>query len=165
MDILIKIFGEGKELSTFQMSCRGIVIFIVTLALLRISGRRSFGLHNPLDNIIAITLGSVLSRAVVGVSPFIPVILTCLVIVLLHRALAWLIVHYASLGRAIEGRGIPLYENGVFLKKNMGRALASEEDILEGIRRSALTEDIDKIQKVYMERSGQVTVVTKKNAN
>ncbi|NNU33298.1 hypothetical protein HK413_02345 [Mucilaginibacter sp. S1162] len=47
MEILLKIFGEGKDLSALQMSCRGIVVFIIALALIRLSGRRSFGIRTP----------------------------------------------------------------------------------------------------------------------
>src|ERR1700761_784215 len=103
MEILLKIFGEGKDLSALQMSCRGIVIFFVALILIRISGRRSFGVRSPLDNIITISLGAIMSRAVVGASAFVPVIICCFVIVLLHRGIGWLIAGNKGFGRMIEG--------------------------------------------------------------
>src|ERR1700733_6885187 len=57
MHLLIEIFGEGKDLTFLQMTARGIVVFFLALLLIRISGRRSFGMHMPLDNIISIMLG------------------------------------------------------------------------------------------------------------
>lgn len=48
MEILIKIFGEGKELNALQMSGRGVVMFFIALVLIRISGRRSFGRPEPI---------------------------------------------------------------------------------------------------------------------
>jgi len=54
MYVLINIFGEGKELTLIQMCARGVVVFFIALILIRISGRRSFGMHMPLDNIISI---------------------------------------------------------------------------------------------------------------
>src|ERR1700761_5027241 len=99
MEILLKIFGEGKDLSALQMSCRGIVIFFVALVLIRISGRRSFGVRTPLDNIITISLGAIMSRAVVGASDFVPVIACCFAIVLLHRATGWLIAGHNRIGK------------------------------------------------------------------
>ena len=161
MDIIIDIFGEGKELNLLQMVCRGIVIFLITLGLLRISGRRSFGLRNPLDNIIAITLGSLLSRAVVGVSPFIPVVCTCLAIVLLHRIIGWLIVHNEWMERKIEGEKILLYNGNHFLEENMKRALACREDVMESVRQVNHTEQLDEVQTAYMERNGQITIINK----
>jgi uncharacterized membrane protein YcaP (DUF421 family) len=50
------VFGEGKDLSTLQMAMRTIVVFIACLALIRISGRRSFGNPSPLDYVVAILL-------------------------------------------------------------------------------------------------------------
>src|SRR6201747_1291859 len=112
MEILIKIFGEGKELNALQMSCRGIVMFFIALALIRISGRRSFGVRSPLDNIITISLGAVMSRAIVGASNFVPVVVCCFVIVLLHRFIGWLIANSKAFGRLVEGKKILLFEDG-----------------------------------------------------
>jgi uncharacterized membrane protein YcaP (DUF421 family) len=162
MELITSIFGEGKDLNTLQMSSRGIVVFFIALVLIRISGRRSFGLRTPLDNIVAISLGAVLSRAIVGASAFVPVILTCFVIVILHRIVGWLIVHNKRFGRFIEGDKIPLYLDGVFIKNNLDKALVGEEDIMQGVRKSALTENMDEIGKVYMERNGDISPIKKK---
>src|ERR1700744_867673 len=91
METLIKIFGTGKDLDTLQMCARGFVVFISAFVIIRISGRRSFGLRTPLDNIITILLGAILSRAVVGASPFVPVLLVCLLIAGMHRLMGWLV--------------------------------------------------------------------------
>src|ERR1700761_1893171 len=112
METLIHIFGQGKDLSALQMSCRGIVSFLTALILLRISGRRSFGLKTPLDNIIVILLGAVMSRAVVGASPFIPVVTSCLAIALMHRLFSALIANSKAFGHFVEGEKIPLFEDG-----------------------------------------------------
>jgi hypothetical protein len=38
MNVLIEIFGEGKNLDALQMSSRGVVMFFIALVLIRISG-------------------------------------------------------------------------------------------------------------------------------
>lgn len=161
MEILIKLFGEGKNLSTIQMSDRGIVVFFIALLLIRISGRRSFGLRTALDNIITISLGAVLSRAIVGASDFVPVIITCFVVVILHRIVGMLIANSTVFGRVIEGEKILLFEDGLFHKKNMKKALICREDLMQGVRKSAMTEDMGQVEKVFMERNGEISVIKK----
>ena len=162
MELLIKIFGEGKDLDALQMSSRGVVIFFIALILIRISGRRSFGVRTPLDNIITISLGAILSRAVVGASDFVPVVVCCFVIVLLHRLFGSLIAHSKSFGRFIEGEKMVLFENNAFNTDNMKNALVCQEDIMQGVRKSALTDDMDKIEKVYIERNGEISSIKKR---
>lgn len=164
MDWIIKIFGEGKDLNVLQMTCRGIVVFLIALILIRISGRRSFGMRTALDNIIVVLLGAVLSRAVVGASPFIPNIVACTFIVITHRLLGFLVTKSTIIARIVEGKKILLFEDGHFIDHKLGRALASEEDALQGVRKSALTEDLDDIDKIYMERNGEISAIRKKKS-
>lgn len=136
MDLLYQLIGEGKELTVLQMSIRAILIFLIAYILIRVSGRRSFGLHNPLDNIIVILLGAVLSRAVVGASPFIPVICACIAVVLMHRIFGWLISTNPKLGTWAEGEKMLLYENGRFHEENMRKSLIVKEEVLRALRLS-----------------------------
>ena len=157
------LFGIGKDLNTLQMCCRGIAIFFIALLLIRISGRRSFGLHTPLDNIIAILLGAVLSRAVVGASPFLPVTLTCFCIVLLHRFTAWLMLRHPIFYKLVEGDKRLIYAEGKFIRRNMNRFQIGEEDVLQEVCRTALTEDMSQIDKVYVERNGEISAIRKQS--
>jgi len=159
METLNELFGTGKDLTAIQMSCRGIVIFIITLILLRISGRRSFGMKTPLDNIIVILLGALLSRAVVGASPFWPIVAASLVLVIMHRLFGWVTVYSKGFRKLTQGNKIAVYENGKWMEDNLGKALICKEDVLQGVRKSALTEDMNKVQAVYMERNGEISVV------
>jgi uncharacterized membrane protein YcaP (DUF421 family) len=161
MDILLKIFGEGKDLTFWQMGNRGIAVFCIAFLLIRLSGRRSFGIKTPLDNIIAITLGAVLSRAIVGASDFLPVVYTCFVIVLLHRLLAWFKVRSIKASKLLDGEKILLFSDGRFIQENLDKALVCREDLLQGVRECALTDDMDNIESVYMERNGKISAIKK----
>jgi uncharacterized membrane protein YcaP (DUF421 family) len=161
MEIIYKFFGQGKDLSIIQMVMRGVAVFVIAFVLIRIAGRRSFGIRTPMDMIINILLGAILSRAVVGASPFLAVVICCLAIVILHRMMEWLLANHDKSARLLEGNKIELYSMGTFKRDNMKKALVCEEDILQGIRKTALTEDLSKIDKVYMERNGEITSVKK----
>ena len=161
MHVLTLIFGQGKDLDTLQMVCRGVVVFIIALVLIRISGRRSFGIRTPLDNIILVLLGAVLSRAVVGASPFVPTIVTCGVIVIMHRCIGYFIVCYNSFGKLVEGKKILLFKDNKFIKENLKKGLVCEEDIMQGVRKSALTDNMQDIDMVYIERNGEISAIRK----
>jgi uncharacterized membrane protein YcaP (DUF421 family) len=161
METVTAIFGEGTELSTTQMCSRAFVIFFVALALIRISGRRSFSMRSAFDNIITLLLGAVLSRVVYGASAFIPTVSACLLIVLLHRLFAWLSINDHMLGRVIKGEKILIYENGVVNQRNLHRSLMSEKDLFEAVRLKINTESLTDVDKIYCERNGEVSVLKK----
>jgi uncharacterized membrane protein YcaP (DUF421 family) len=161
MDIWLQIWGEGKELNALQMSCRGIAVFFIALLLIRISGRRSFGVRTPLDNIIVILLGATLSRGITGASPFLPTVAASLAVVVLHRLVGYLTAKKAVFSKLIEGDKIVLFRNNRFIKENMDRVLVSKEDVLQGVRESASTDKTEKIEIIYMERNGEISVIKK----
>ena len=161
MEFIYQLFGSGKDLTTGQMTARAIVVFLITLILIRISGRRSFGLHTPLDNIITIMLGAVMSRAIVGASDFVPVMASSAILVIIHRLFAYLMVHHPGFSRLVAGQKMLLFKEGNFMERNMDRAQIGKEDILQEVRKAALTEDLQSIEKIYIERNGEINSVKK----
>lgn len=159
MDYIKLLFGEGKELDALQMSLRAISVFIISFVLIRISGRRSFSMHGSFDNVVGILLGAILSRAVLGVSPFWPTIAAALVICILHRILGRLSVANPKIRRVIEGDKLLIYNEGKKNLPNMKRGLVSEEDIMQGLRKELQQESLEGIKKIYVEASGLITVV------
>lgn len=162
MDIINQLFGEGKELTVLQMCDRAVVIYFVTHALIRISGRRTFGRKSAFDNTVAIILGAVLSRAIVGASPFLPTVACSLAIVVLHRVLAWVSIKNKFIRTQLQGSSMVLYQNGEFNRENMTRSLIGEKDLLADVRLKANVNSLADIDQIYMETTGEVSVVKKK---
>ena len=161
METLTQLFGERENQTALQMSARAVVIFIITLILLRIAGRRSFGMKSPFDNIIVILLGAILSRAEVGASEFVPTIASATVIAVLHRLGAWLGALNLRFGALIKGQKIVLFEKGKLKHDNMRRALISESDLYASLRNDMHVESFEKIESAYMENNGQISFVRK----
>lgn len=161
MRILLAIFGEGSDLSVWQMSSRAFVVFFFALLLIRIAGRRSFGLRAPFDNIILILLGAILSQAVIGRSLFFPTLAAGLTISILHRLLAVISLISPFVGKITKGNKISLYENGALIKPHLKRCLVSEEDIMEEVRLRAETDSLENVEAVYMERNGRISAIKK----
>lgn len=161
MEWITVLFGEGKDLNVLQMCSRAFVVFFVALLLVRLSGRRTFGKRSAFDNTLAIILGAVLSRAVVGASPVIPTVCCGLLLVLLHRLLAWLSIKSKWIGRLLKGDAIPLYKNGELQHDNLSRSLVSPTDIMSDLRLKIQTNSLADVEEINMETNGEISVIKK----
>jgi len=161
METIVKIFGEGKDLTIAQMSARAFVVYFIALVLIRISGKRTFGKKSAFDTTIAIILGAVLSRAIVGASPFLSTIGGSLILVIIHRALGMIILNNKIAGKLLKGEKILLYKNGAVNETNLRKCLMTHEDLMSDVRLKANDNNLNNISEIYMENSGELSVVKK----
>ena len=161
MKIIETLFGEGDHLNTLQMCCRAVVIYFIGLLYIRLAGKRAFGKISTFDHIITITLGAMLSRAIVGASAFLPIVGSSLVLVILHRAVAWFCMQNHKLGALVKGRAESLFQNGRFNEKNMRKNFISRHDAMEGVRIHLNEKSLDKVEEICLERNGELSVIKK----
>ncbi|CAB3700577.1 DUF421 domain-containing protein [Paraburkholderia rhynchosiae] len=161
MDAIYLLFGQGRELDPLQMSARAVVVFVITLLLIRISGRRSFGKRSPFDSVVVILLGATLGRAIVGASPFVPTVLASLMIVVCHRLLAWACMRSHALERLVGGVEREVYSNGAFNEREMNAALMTPADVRESVRQTMGSRSLDNVAAAILERNGEVSVIRK----
>jgi uncharacterized membrane protein YcaP (DUF421 family) len=155
------IFGiDVQKLETYQMISRAVVIFFISLVLVRVSGIRTLGKQNAFDNLTALMLGAIMGRAIVSAEqPFFGSIIATLVIMILHRFVSWLTFHNKKSGVILKGKHLLLVKNGERIEKNLKKTNITEEDILESLRRDVNVPSLDKIKEVYLERSGDLSFV------
>jgi len=163
-DFLTPILGLGvepKELTLLQISLRGIIVFIVTLFMVRLGHKRSLARKTAFDAVLLVILASVLSRAVNGSAAFFATLGGGVVLVLLHRVLALLAFHSHWFGILIKGEPDVIVDNGEFIWKEMRRNHVSTHDVEEDMRLSLKSEDIRQIKRAQVERSGDVSFIPK----
>lgn len=165
MQILIAVFGEGKDISSLQMAMRAAATFFAALVFIRISGRRSFGQRSPFDYVVAILLGATLSRAIVGASPVVPTLVASLVIVLVHRALAWACIRSRALESLVVGVEREVYRDGKFNEREMLAALITRTDVLETVRQELGSDAVDRVKSAILERNGEISIIRKTDAS
>ena len=161
MKFMNEWWGINQNISPVEIAARSAVMFIVALLLMRITGMRPFGKGEPFDQIIAFLIGGILSRGVVGATPFISTIISMVVIVFIHKVLAKLSIYNKTFGATVKGKKVLLYRNGVFLWGNMNSVDITENDILEDLRLEVQLASLDSIAEVYMERTGKISFVKK----
>jgi uncharacterized membrane protein YcaP (DUF421 family) len=142
-------FGDGKELTTIQVSVRTLLMFFISIILLRIGGIRIFGRKSAFDDVVAVVLGAILSRGIVGATPFGTVVASG----------AWICIRKPLFSRWMNGKPILLYNDGELLTDNLRKCSLSEKDILESLRLQESQETLDEIKSVYMETSGRISFV------
>jgi uncharacterized membrane protein YcaP (DUF421 family) len=157
-EIVLALFGEGSHLDPLQMALRAVVIFALTLLMIRVSGRRSFGQNRAFDACTTVLLGAVLSRAVVGASPFWATIAAGTAIVVSHRLVGMASVRWPAFESFVSGDKRELVRKGVPDPGQMARALVTTRDLDEANRRKTGDERTP-IERAVLERDGALTVV------
>ena len=160
-ETFVNLFGEDEQLSVMHMCLRALVVSAYCLLLLRISGRRALALGTPIDNVSAILLGAVLSRAVTGASPFWPTLAAGATIALLHRFVAYISVEHKAIGRLVKGTAKVVYRNGSFNEKNLRYCRMSMRDLMAGVRLVSGLDSLEEVKTIYVERNGQISVIRK----
>lgn len=161
MKFLNDWWGINENISPLEIAARSAVMFLIALLLMRMAGMRPFGKGEPFDDIITFLIGGILSRGVVAATPFFSTIISMVVIILIHKLLAKLSVYSKWFGAKVKGEKVLLYRDGTFMRKNMDRANITEHDILEDLRLEVQMGNLEKIQEVYMERSGKISFIKK----
>jgi uncharacterized membrane protein YcaP (DUF421 family) len=158
-EALLGLGAEPKELTFLQVSLRGVIVFIVTLVMVRLSSKRSLAEKTAFDAVLIVIIASVLARAINGSAPFFPTLGIGFILVLLHRLLGLAAYYSHGFGILIKGKASVLVENGRLQRKNMRLNHISEHDLEEDMRLDAATEDLSKIKTARIERSGDISFI------
>jgi len=159
LQTLLGISTEPKELTFLQVSVRGVIVFIATLVMVRLSSKRSLAEKTAFDAVLVVIIGSMLSRAINGSAAFLPTLGSGFVLVLLHRLFGFTAFYSHAFGIVLKGKPAVLVQNGRLQHKNMLWNHISEHDLQEDMRLEAKTEDLSKIRTARVERSGDISFI------
>ena len=155
------VFGDGSDLTALQMGARAAVVFFITLLFIRISGRRSFGQRSPFDAATTVLLGAVLSRGLVGASPFWATVAASAVLVLLHRLIGWVSVRSDRFDTLVNGKERPIVVDGQKLNHAISASLISDRDLAEAVRKKIGEYDLTRVCGATLERDGEISIFPK----
>ena len=163
MTDLLGLNLEAKELTLLQICLRAIIVFFVTLVIVRVADRRFLSKLSAFDVIVGFLLASMMARAVNGSAAFLPTLVGGFVLVLLHRALALISFYSDAFGRLIKGEASVLIENGEAKVERLRAWHLTEKDLLEELHLNGNVERVKQVQKATFERNGKISVIPAKD--
>ena len=160
-ETLLGLGVEPRNLTFVQISLRGIIVFLVTLATVRLGHKRSLSRKTPFDAVLLVILAAVLSRAINGSAAFFATLGGGVVLVLLHRLFAFLTFYSHSFGILVKGKPDAIVRDGQCDVAMMWRNHVSTHDLDEDMRLSVNADDLSSIRLARVERSGDISFIKK----
>lgn len=161
MELIRTLIGpdEGPQ-TALQLSFRALFLLAFGILCVRITGRKTFAQASPLAIIVALILGSNLSRMMIGKVYFFPSLAATLTLVVASRLLEIATLRWGFLASLLKSGPVVLVRDGVMDPKTMHRHGISEADLAESMR----MEQHDKLQNVRLatlEGGGKISIVPK----
>ncbi len=153
---------DKATIAWWQRGVRGLIVFTIGLAMMRIAGARTFTRGSPLETVVAVIIGSNLSRALAGTVPFWPMLGVSVLIVALHGVLAHGASRSKTLAFLVKRPPIALVRNGRLDHKALSTEGVDEGDVEASLREHGLT-DIADVGLAMLERDGKISVVRRRS--
>ncbi|MET3667614.1 YetF domain-containing protein [Caulobacter sp. 1776] len=165
MEPLRALIGpDTGDATVAQLCARAAILFLFGVVCIRIAGRRTFSQITPLDIIVAIIVGSNISRAMTGKAPFFGGLAATLVVVVLHRLIAMATLHWSALAQLFKGAPVTLVQDGVVDRTAMRRHAIGQADLEEGLRMEQV-ESVGDVRLATLEAGGKISVIRRRDAD
>jgi uncharacterized membrane protein YcaP (DUF421 family) len=159
LELIHTIFGgHGGAISWPQMLARTLLVFAFGLLLVRLAGKRVFGKWGALDIIVAVIIGSNLSRTLTGNAPLVETLAATALLVILHALLTHAAVHLPALGPVLKGRSALLIRDGEIDSGALRRHGVGGHDLEQALHCAGLTGP-QRVKAAYLERNGEISVI------
>jgi len=162
LDTALGLSVPAGSLGWGQMGARCLVVFIFGVILVRLADRRFLGRNANFDVLLAIALGSVLSRAINGQAPFFKTLAASALLVLLHRVLGAVTCRWPAFSRLVKGDAVVLVRQGTADRRAMRAFDISDDDLEENLRLNGNVSRLAEVEEARLERNGQIAVVKKR---
>lgn len=150
---------EPKDLTFVHISLRVIVVFVFSVAIVRVADKRFLGRMSAVDAVLGFILASMLARAVNGSAAFFPTLAAGFVLVFLHKACAAIAFRSEKFGDLVKGCEDLLIKDGKVQPQAMRANHISEKDLLEELRQEGSVSSPQEVKAAFVERNGKISVV------
>ncbi len=150
--------GDVGDANAIQLALRTVLVYAITLALIRLGSKRFLSQATAFDVIVGIMLGSTMSSAITGSTRLIPTLGAGAALVGLHWILAFL-ASRTKFGSAVKGEPVLLIKDGQIQQQGVRRTGLSKQDLEQALRSVAQETDPAHIKLAYLERNGSISMI------
>ena len=162
VDTLAFALGVGTEpsdLNAWQMAIRAAIIYTLMLLLVRVSNKRFLSRATAFDVIVAIILGSVMSRAINSSAPLVPTLAASAAIMFLHWLFSYLAVNTDWFGPIVKGNRVLLVKDGELQRTAMRASGITQNDLEQAMHLQLNHGDLSRVRRAYLERGGDISLL------
>lgn len=149
---------EAKDLSAAQMAARAALIYLMTLAFIRLAKKRFLAGASAFDVVVGIIVGSIASRTITGNAPLLPSTAAVAAIVAMHWLFSALAVRSHAFGKLIKGSSSVLVQDGQVDEETLRRDHMTHRDLEEALRQQGV-KDLQQVEEAHLERDGSISVI------
>lgn len=143
---------------------RTTLIFLVVLAVVRWTGKRTISALAPFDLAVVIMVGEVAAIPLSDMRvDLLHGVLPVVLLALFHVILTTVNLHYKAVEELTEGKATLLVKNGRPVRRNLRLERVSMADLHAALRLQGVT-DLNQVQEAWMEHSGGVSVLLRPEA-
>lgn len=142
---------------------RIVVMYLFTIAMLRIAGKRRLASLSPADLIIIIALGSAVGDVLIYPPDIVSLeiaMLAVATIIVLQIIISKAVEKHPKIAYIVEGKRTLLIEDGKILERNLDDEDVSHDDLEEMLAERGV-DNPSEVHKAYLERSGEVSIILK----
>ena len=146
----------------WEFVLRAVVVYVVLLAMIRISGKRTMGQFTPFDVLLIVLLGNAVQNSLLGADQsLLGGLLLAAVLITINWIVGFVSARSRTAERVIEGEPIVLARDGQLFQRVLRRELVSENDFNEALRQNGELTMKD-VALALLETDGRISVVPKK---
>jgi len=148
------------SLPVLEVIVRGTIMYLVLFTMLRVVLKREAGAVGVTDLLVIVLVADAAQNAMsADYTSITEGIVLVAVILFWSYALNWLGFRVAWIGRLVHPPPLELVKDGRMLRRNMGKELISEEELMSQLRQQGV-DDIADVRSACMEGDGHISVVT-----
>lgn len=137
----------------------GILSYLILIAFVRVSGKRTLAKMNAFDLVVTVALGSLLATIVLSKDvALIEGAVALAMLILLQYSVSWFSVRSSTVNQLVKSEPRLLFHHGQFLHRAMKMERVNESEVLQAVRSQGISA-LDQVEAVVLETDGSFSVL------